>query len=91
MKDKYVELVAQGKDGQEREKMYDEGKYVVANTNNLVCEEKGEINNEKLRMDNSKDFTQEELGEIDEHLAFMSRRFSELKFKRNPNMSKSST
>ena len=32
---------------------------------------------------------QEDLDDIDEYLAFMSRRFSKLKFKRNPAMSKS--
>ena len=32
---------------------------------------------------------QEDLDDIDDYLAFMSRRFSMLKFKRNPSMSKS--
>ena len=32
---------------------------------------------------------QEDLDDIDEYLAFMSKRFSKLKFKRNPAMSKS--
>ena len=35
--------------------------------------------------------TKDELDEIDEHLTILSRRFSKLKFKRNPNMYKPST
>ena len=45
----------------------------------------------KLKVEGTKDMTQEELEEIDEHLAFLSRRFSKLKFKRNPSMSRPPT
>ena len=42
-------------------------------------------------MEGTKDLTQEELEEIDENIAFLSRRFSKLKFKRNPILSRPST
>ena len=37
-------------------------------------------------MEESEYLTQEELEEIDEHLTFLSRRFSKMKFKRNPTL-----
>ena len=39
-------------------------------------------------MEEADDLTQVELEEIDEHLGFLSRRFSKLKFKRNPTLSR---
>ena len=42
-------------------------------------------------MEEADDLTQEELEEIDEHLAFLSRRFSKLKFKRNPTLFRPTT
>ena len=56
-----------------------------------VCEEKEESSKGKLKMEGTEDLTQEELEEIDEHLAFLSRRFSKLKFKRNPTLSRPPT
>ena len=55
------------------------------------CEEKEESSKGKLKMEESDDLTQEELKEIDEHLAFLPKRFSKLKFKRNPTLSKPTT
>ena len=56
-----------------------------------VCEEKEDTSKGKLNMEESEDLTQEELEEIDEHLDFLSRRFSKLKFKRNPTLSRPPT
>ena len=42
-------------------------------------------------MEGTEDLTQEELEEIDEHLAFLSRRFSKVKFKRNSTLSRPPT
>ena len=60
--------------------------------NNFVCEGKTEANNGKGKIEaHEGSCTQVELDDIDEHLDFLSRRFSKLKFKRNPNMSKLSS
>ena len=64
-----------------------ENKYGTSNTYKSICEEEGEMNKWKLKMEGIEDPTKEELEEIDEHLAFLSKRFSKLKFKRNPSMS----
>ena len=42
-------------------------------------------------MEGTEDLTHEKLEEIDELLAFLSRRFSKLKFKRNPTSSRPPT
>ena len=60
--------------------------------NKAVCEGKAELSKGKEKMEVEEDInTQKELDEIYEHLAFLSRRFSMLKFKRNLNMPKSSS
>ena len=56
-----------------------------------VCEEKEESSKGKLKMEGTEDLTEEELEEINEHLAFLSMRFSKLKFKRNPTLSRPPT
>ena len=56
-----------------------------------VYEEKEESIKGKLKMEEANDLTQKELEKIDEHLAFLSRRFSKLKFKRNPTLSRPTT
>ena len=56
-----------------------------------VCEEKEESSKVKLKKEEFDDLTQEELEEIDEHLAFLPRRFSKLKFKRNPTLFRPTT
>ena len=56
-----------------------------------MYEEKEETRKGKLKMEEADDLTQEELEEIDEHLAFLSRRLSKLKFKRNPILSRPPT
>ena len=67
--------------------MHTESKSVMANISNLTCDEKEEVSKEKTKDEKYiEDLTQEELEKIDEHLAFLSRRFSKLKLKRNPSM-----
>ena len=56
-----------------------------------VYEENEDTRKGKLKMEESEDLTQEELEEIDDHLFFLSRRFSKLKFKRNPTFSRPPT
>ena len=62
------------------------GKFKRAVSYKQMCEEKKETYKEKLMMEETENLTQEELEEIDEHLAFISRRFFKLKFKRNPTL-----
>ena len=82
-KDKFVALVAQDK---YENKM--QSKSETTNTCKQTCEEKKEMSKGKLKVEGTEDITQEEFEEIDEHLAFLSRRLSKLKFKRNPSMSR---
>ena len=56
--------------------MYDKSKSILVTVNNSIYEEKSEMSNEKLKMDNSEDLTHKEVDEIDEHLVFLSKRFS---------------
>ena len=85
-KDKSIALVAQEKD---ENRMQVKSEKVVSSKQ--VCEEKEETGKGELKIEGTEDLTQEEFEEIDEHLAFLSRRFSKLKFKRNPSLSKPST
>ena len=56
----------------------------------MVYEGKSNLIKGKGKADDEEESSnQDDLDEIDEYLAFLSRRFSKLKFKRNPNMSKS--
>ena len=55
-----------------------------------VCEGKAEASKGKGKVKVEDDsMNQDDLDDIDEYLAFLSRRFSKLKFKRNPSVSKS--
>ena len=56
-----------------------------------VCEGKEKTCKGKLKIEGTEEMTQEELQEIDEHLDFLLRRFSKLKFKRNPSLSRPPT
>ena len=87
-KKKSVALVVQDKD---ENKVQVENKSGTTNTYKSICEEEGEVSKGKLKMEGTEDLTKEELEEIDEHLAFLSKRFSKLKFKRNPSMSRPPT
>ena len=59
--------------------------------NKSVCEGKSDLIKGKGKVDDEEESSnQDDLDDIDEYLAFLSRRFSKLKFKRNPNMSISS-
>ena len=58
MKDKYVALVAQDKD---EHKMQVENKSGTTNTYKFTCEEKEDVSKGKLKMEGTKDLTQEEL------------------------------
>ncbi|KAK1373969.1 hypothetical protein POM88_030162 [Heracleum sosnowskyi] len=54
-----------------------------------ACEGRAESRKCKGKMiEESEPSNQEEMDELDEHLAFLSRKFSKLKFKRNPDVSK---
>ena len=83
-KEKSVALVAKSK-----EEETSEGAIVEA-PSKIAGENKQDAGKGKSK-DESEDESvyQENLDDIDEYLAFMSRRFSKLKFKRNPAMSKS--
>ena len=83
-KDKSIALAAQDEDRIQR-------KSERAISSKQVCEEKEDTSKGKLKTEESEDLTQEELEEIDEHLDFLSRRFSKLKFKRNPTLSRPPT
>ena len=53
--------------------------------NNIVCDGKSEMSKGKRLMAEDEDcHSQDDLDEVDEHLAFLSRRFAKLKFKKNP-------
>ena len=83
-KDKSVTLFAKNKKEETSEWVVVEAPSKIAGKNrHEVGKGKGkpEIEEESVQ--------QEDLDDIDEYLAFMSRRFSKLKFKRNPAMSKS--
>ena len=57
----------------------------ISTPSSNTCEGRSEArkNKGKLIEDNDESFTQDELDDIDEHLAFLARKFSKLKFKRN--------
>ena len=80
-KDKSIALVAHDED-----KVQNKSERAISSQQ--VCEEKEESSKGKLKMEGTEDLTQKELEEIDEHLALLSRRFSKLKFKRNPTLSR---
>lgn len=55
-----------------------------------ACEGRAESRKCKFKtIEENEPSNQEEMDELDEHLAFLSRKFSKLKFKRNPDVSKS--
>ena len=83
-KDKAVALVAQNKEDETSEGVVVEAPSKIAGENRQEAG-KGKGNTEI----EEESVHQEDLDDIDEYLAFMSRRFSKLKFKRNPAMSKS--
>ena len=83
-KDKSIALAAHDED-----KVQNKSDKVISSKQ--VCEEKEESSKGKLKMEGSEDLTQEELEEINEHLTFLSRRFSKLKFRRNPTLSRPPT
>ena len=68
-----------------------QNKYDRIFSSKQVCEEKEESSKRKPKREVSEDLTHEELEEIDEHLAFLSRRFSKLKYMRNPTLSRPPT
>ena len=76
---------------QEKDENMMQGKSEKSVSSKQVCEEKEETSKGKLKIEGTEDLTQEELDEIDEHLAFLSKRFSKLKFKSNPSLSRPST
>ena len=83
-KDKSVALVAKNKEEETSEGVVFEAPIKIDGENRLEAEKgkgKTEIEEESLH--------QENLDDIDEYLAFTSKRFSKLEFKRNPTMSKS--
>ena len=83
-KDKSVALVAKNKEEETSEVVVTEAPSKIAGESRLKAGKgkgKAEIEEESVH--------QEDLDDIDEYLAFMSRRFSNRKFKRNPAMSKS--
>ncbi|KAK1357211.1 hypothetical protein POM88_050467 [Heracleum sosnowskyi] len=54
-----------------------------------ACEGRAESRKCKGKMiEESEPINQEEMDELDDHLAFLSRKFSKLKFKRNPDVSR---
>ena len=62
---------------------------VAATPSQSACEGRAESRKCKGKMiEESEPSNQEEMDELDEHLAFLSRKFSKLKFKRNPEVSK---
>ena len=79
-KDKSVALVAKSKEEETSEGVVVEAPSRIAGENKLNAG-KGKSKEESVHREN--------LDDIDEYLAFMSRRFSKLKFKRNPALSKS--
>ena len=68
-----------------------QGKSQKVVSSKQVCEVKEETEKGKLNIEGTEDLTQEEFEEIDEHLAFISRRFSKLNFKINSSLSRPST
>ena len=74
---------------QDEEKV--QSKYDKSNTSKQVYEEKEESSKGKLKMEEADDMTEEELEEIDEHLAFSVKKVSKLKFKRTLTMSRPTT
>ena len=74
-----VALVASGED-----EVKDKGKVQFEDTIKLVKEESSELKQGKRKMTEEVD-SDEDTDGIDEHLAFLSRRFSKLKFKKNFN------
>ena len=66
------------------------GEVVVSSApNRNVCEGTSELCNGKKKVQDEDDsMNQEDLDDIDEYLAFLSRRFSKLKYKRNPSVSR---
>ena len=83
-KEKSVALVAKSK-----EEETSEGEVAEA-PSKIAGENKQDAGKGKSKDESEEESVhQENLDDIDEYLAFMSRRFSKLKFKRNPTMSKS--
>ena len=78
----YVALVASIE-----ESVKEKGNVPVEISNKLVREESSESRKGKRKIikDNGSD---EDMDEIDEHLAFLSKRFSKMKFKKHPNAAK---
>ena len=74
---------------QDEERIQSKSERVVSSKQ--VCEEKEDTSKGKLKIEGIEDLNQEELEEIDEHLTFLSRRLSKLKFKRNPTLSRPPT
>ena len=83
-KDKSVALVAKSKEEETSEGV------VVEAPSRIAGENKQDAGKGKSKEESEDESVhQENLDDIDEYLAFMSRRFSKLKFKRNPALSKS--
>ena len=83
-KDKSISLVAKNKEEETSEVVVSEASSMNAGERKQEAGKgkgKAEIEDESVH--------QEDLDDIDEYLAFMSRRFYKLKFKKNPAMSKS--
>ena len=80
------------KDNEDKKVVSSEEEVVPGAPNKSVCEGKAEASKGKGKAEvEDESMNQDDLDDIDEYLAFLSRRFSKLKFKRNPSMSKSFT
>ena len=86
--EKIVALVAKNKG--DKKVVSSEGEVINGAPNRSVCEGKAKANKGKGKAEVEDDsINQDDLDDIDEYIAFLSIRFSKLKFKRNPSMSKS--
>ena len=84
-KEKTVALVANHKEDKNEEASEE---VVSSAPKRNVCEGKSELSKGKSKVEAEDDsMNQEDLDDIDEYLAFLSRRFSKIKFKRNPSVS----